>query len=144
MAETAAHLVGRVLLEVPIRQWVLTLPYPLRYRCAYDARLTSEVLRAFIRSLFAEFRRRARRQWGTPAELCGAVTFYGDRRLCGGGGADSAQAHPADGLVPPGRRPDRQDDRVRHRPHRRLLRRQMAAERIYWDQATVLRHTRQL
>jgi hypothetical protein len=58
--DTAAHLVDRVLPEVAIRQWVLTLPYPLRYRCAYDARLASEVLRAFIRSLFAEIRRRAR------------------------------------------------------------------------------------
>jgi hypothetical protein len=37
MADTAAHLVDRVLPEVPIRQWVLTLPYPLRHRCAYDA-----------------------------------------------------------------------------------------------------------
>jgi hypothetical protein len=75
MADTAAHLVNRVLPEVPIRQWVLTLPYPLRYRCAYDAKLTSEVLRAFLRSLFAELRRRARRKWGVPAEQCGAVTF---------------------------------------------------------------------
>jgi hypothetical protein len=75
MADTAAHLVDRVLPEVPIRQWVLTLPYPLRYRCAYDAKLTSEVLRAFLRSLFAELRRRARQKWGARAEQCGAVTF---------------------------------------------------------------------
>ena len=34
MADTAAHLVEHVLPEVPVRQWVLTLPYPLRYRCA--------------------------------------------------------------------------------------------------------------
>ena len=74
MADTAAHLVDRVLPEAPVRQWVLTLPYPLRYRCAYDARLASEVLRAFIRALFAELRRRARRQWGVRAEQCGAVT----------------------------------------------------------------------
>jgi hypothetical protein len=63
MAESAAHLVDRVLPEVPIRQWVLTLPYPLRYRCAYDASLTSEVLRAFLHTLFAELRRRARQHW---------------------------------------------------------------------------------
>jgi hypothetical protein len=75
MADTAAHLVDRVLPEVPIRQCVLTLPYPLRYRCAYDAKLTSEVLRAFLRALFAELRRRTRRQWGIRAEQCGAVTF---------------------------------------------------------------------
>ena len=75
MADTAAHLVDRVLPEVPVRQWVLTLPYPLRYRCAYDARLTSEVLRAFLQALFAELRRRVRRHWGLRAEQCGAVTF---------------------------------------------------------------------
>jgi hypothetical protein len=32
MADTAAYLVDCVLPEVPVRQWVLTLPYPLRYR----------------------------------------------------------------------------------------------------------------
>lgn len=39
MVDTAAQLVDRVLPEVAIRQWVLTLPSPLRYRCAYDASL---------------------------------------------------------------------------------------------------------
>ena len=61
--------------EVPIRQWVLTLPYPLRYRCAYDAKLASAVLRAFVRSLFAELRRRVRRHWRARDLHCGAVTF---------------------------------------------------------------------
>ncbi|MBW1886568.1 MAG: transposase zinc-binding domain-containing protein [Deltaproteobacteria bacterium] len=74
MADTAAHLVDCVLPEVPVRQWVLTLPYPLRYRCAWDARLTSEVLRAFLRSLFADQRRRARIHHAVKAGLCGAVT----------------------------------------------------------------------
>ena len=32
MADTAAHLVDRVLPEVPMRQWVLSLPFALRYR----------------------------------------------------------------------------------------------------------------
>ncbi len=75
MADAAARLVDRVLPAVPIRQWVLTLPYPLRYRCAYDRALASEVLRAFLRALFAELRRRVRRHWGVRAEQCGAVTF---------------------------------------------------------------------
>ena len=74
MADTAAHLVDSVLPEVPVRQWVLTLPYPLRYRCAWDARLTSEVLRAFLRALFADQRRRARIHHGVPRGQCGAVT----------------------------------------------------------------------
>jgi len=75
MADTAAHLVDCVLPEVPVRQWVLTLPYPLRYRCLYDSRLTSQVLRAFLRALFAELRRRVRRQWSLRRGQCGAVTF---------------------------------------------------------------------
>ncbi len=75
MADTAAHLVDCVLPGVPIRQWVLTLPYPLRYRCAYDATLTSQVLGAFLRALFAALRRRARDQWDEDRGQCGAVTF---------------------------------------------------------------------
>ncbi len=75
MVDTAAHLVDRVLPHVQIRQWVLTLPYPLRYRCAYDAKLASEVLRAFVHALFAELRRRGRHHWGVRAQQCGAITF---------------------------------------------------------------------
>ncbi len=74
MADTAAHLVDCVLPEVPVRQWVLTLPYPLRYRCAWDAKLTSEVLRAFMRALFADHRRRARIHHGVQQAQCGSVT----------------------------------------------------------------------
>ena len=40
MADTAAHLVDRLLPEAPVRQWVLSLPFSLRYHLAYDARLT--------------------------------------------------------------------------------------------------------
>ncbi|MAE69653.1 MAG: hypothetical protein CME06_04185, partial [Gemmatimonadetes bacterium] len=75
MADMAAHLVDHVLPEVPVRQWVLTLPYPLRYRCAWNARLTSEVLRCFLRALFADQRRRAKRDFGISRGLCGSVTF---------------------------------------------------------------------
>ncbi len=69
MADTAAYLVDCVLPEVPVRQWVLTLPYPLRYRCAWDAKLTSEVLRAFMRIpswLYAINRRLQWRRYGIP------------------------------------------------------------------------------
>jgi hypothetical protein len=75
MADMAAHLVDHVLPEVPVRQWVLTLPYPLRYRCAWNARLTSDVLRCFLRALFADQRRRAKRDFGINRGLCGSVTF---------------------------------------------------------------------
>ena len=75
MADTAAHLVERVLPEVPVRQWVLTLPYPLRLPCAWDAKLTSAVLRVFLRALFADNRRRAKQIHGVRNGRCAAVTF---------------------------------------------------------------------
>ncbi len=81
MADTAAHLVDRVLPEVPVRQWVLTLPFALRYRLAYDAALTSRVLREFVREVFCSYRRRARRSGPIRRPRGGAVTFiqrFGD------------------------------------------------------------------
>jgi hypothetical protein len=82
MADTAAHLVDRVIPWVPVRQWVLSLPFALRYRLAWDARLASQVLGCFLGSVFASLRRRARLRIGRPQTLqCGAVTFvqrFGD------------------------------------------------------------------
>ncbi len=81
MADTAAHLVDRVFPMVPLRQWVLSLPFALRYGMACDRRLTSDVLNVFIRALFGELRRRARQLLGPGSSQCGAVTFvqrFGD------------------------------------------------------------------
>jgi hypothetical protein len=44
MTERAAHLVDAVLPWVPVRQWVLTVPYRLRYRMAFDHDLSRAVL----------------------------------------------------------------------------------------------------
>jgi hypothetical protein len=83
MADTAAHLVDRVLPQAPVRQWVLSLPHSLRYRLAFDAELCSAALNVFIRSVFISLRRRARARFGVQARIarCGAVTFvqrFGD------------------------------------------------------------------
>jgi hypothetical protein len=74
MADTAAHLVDRVFPDVPVRQWVLTLPYALCYRYAYDSGLAGEVLRVFIRTVSSSLRRRAKRS-GIQDGRCGGVTF---------------------------------------------------------------------
>lgn len=74
MNDTAAHLVDRVLPdEAPLRQWVLSLPYTMRYRLAFDATTTTEVLRIFVRRVFAWQRRKAR-ALGMRDPYCGAVT----------------------------------------------------------------------
>jgi len=65
MADTAAHLVDRVFPEVPVRQWVLSFPFALRYRLAYDSSLVKDVSQIFVRAVFASIRRRA----GIPANL---------------------------------------------------------------------------
>ena len=44
MTERAAHLVDEVLPRVPVRQWVLTVPYRLRYQMAWDHALSRAVL----------------------------------------------------------------------------------------------------
>lgn len=45
MMERAAHLVDHVIpADIPVRQWVLSVPHRLRYRLAYDHRLCRTVL----------------------------------------------------------------------------------------------------
>jgi hypothetical protein len=73
MAERAAHLADHVLPAVPIRQWVLTLPHPLRYRLAWDHALCRAVLAVFARALLGFECRRAR-QRGIADGQTGAVT----------------------------------------------------------------------
>ena len=48
MAERAAHLVDHVIPYVPVRQWVLSLPDPLRYRLAWDHDLCRRVSAVFV------------------------------------------------------------------------------------------------
>ncbi len=73
MAELAAHLVDGVLGGLPVRQWVLTLPYRLRYALAWDHRLCRAVLAVFIRAILSFERRRATRR-GVSNGVGGAVT----------------------------------------------------------------------
>ena len=47
MADTALHLVEKVIPEVPVRQWVCSMPWRLRVLCGYDKRLCADVLEAF-------------------------------------------------------------------------------------------------
>jgi len=49
MAERATYLLDEELPRVPARQWVLTLPYPLRYRLAWDHTLCRAVLGVYAR-----------------------------------------------------------------------------------------------
>ncbi len=73
MAEQTAHLVDAVLLWVPVRQWVLTVPHRLRNRLAFDHALCRAVLGVFARAVLGWYRRRGRRA-GTADGRSGMVT----------------------------------------------------------------------
>jgi hypothetical protein len=74
MAESAAHLVDHVLPDVPVRQWVLSLPFEIRYRLAWDGDLIGAVLAVFLRVVYGWYRRQARAR-GYAGARCGSVTF---------------------------------------------------------------------
>ncbi|MFH0945982.1 MAG: transposase zinc-binding domain-containing protein [Planctomycetota bacterium] len=104
MADTAAHLVDHVLPDVPIRQWVLTFPFRLRYLLAYNAKLCRAVRKVSIRALLT-FLRRSARKFGIDDGHSGAVCS-----LQRAGGSINSHVHlhvlaldgvffkPADGL----------------------------------------------
>jgi len=81
MTTQAAHLIDAVLPRVAVRQWVLSVPYRLRYLLAFDHRLCRAVLRVHVRVLLGFHRRRARRA-GVRDGQGGAVTVI--QRFGGG------------------------------------------------------------
>jgi hypothetical protein len=74
MANTAAHLVDRVLPAVPVRQWVLSLPFELRALAAFRADVLSALARLFVEAIFSRQRSWAKRQ-GLREAPSGAITF---------------------------------------------------------------------
>lgn len=71
MCATAAHLVDHVFPAVPVRQWVLSLPMPLRFRLCWDGELCREVLSILLSSVFDFYREAS----GVPDARCGSVTL---------------------------------------------------------------------
>ena len=49
--QCGAHLVDHVFPRVPVRQWVLSLPYRLRYRLAWDHALCRDVVGCAMRAI---------------------------------------------------------------------------------------------
>jgi hypothetical protein len=60
MAQSAANLVDHVLPEVPLRQYVVTFPFELRARLAYDGKLLSSLTRIAMDSILSFYKRRIR------------------------------------------------------------------------------------
>jgi hypothetical protein len=78
MNDTAAHLVDRVLPQTPIRQWVCSMPFSLRYPMGYDKKLCADILSAFASELMHWYKLRGKRLLGLPSvndAHTGAVTL---------------------------------------------------------------------
>jgi hypothetical protein len=71
MCNTAAHLVDRVLPSVPVRQWVLSLPFELRRTAAFRADVATALGRIFIEEVAANQKDGA----GISGTEHGAVNF---------------------------------------------------------------------
>jgi hypothetical protein len=72
MAERAAHLLDHVFPNVPVRQWVLSLPYRMRYQLAWNHDVCRGVVAVFVRAVFRCLRARALDE-GVPDGRGGAV-----------------------------------------------------------------------
>ena len=76
MAQTAAHLVVPVLPWVPTRQWVVSVPVPLRYWMAASQELTAQV-HTIIRTTIGQYYMNQAVTRGVPRDQVqpGSVTF---------------------------------------------------------------------
>ena len=79
MSETSSRLVDSLIPHIPTRQWVLSVPAPLRYLIAYDNNALNAVLSIFMGVLFSYLRKKGKRYGGKALEAQeyhpGAVTF---------------------------------------------------------------------
>jgi hypothetical protein len=75
MSETAAELVTRVVPEVPVRQWVLSLPWALRLPVARDSTLLTKVARIFFEAIRDHLRAKVGGHGPGERVEVGAITF---------------------------------------------------------------------
>src|SRR5438093_8336309 len=86
MAQTAAHLVERVIPWVPTRQWVVSVPIPLRYWMSSSRDLTAQI-HTIIRTTIAQYyinqavKRGVERQRVQPGSVSFIQRFGGSMNL---------------------------------------------------------------
>jgi hypothetical protein len=67
MTEQAAWLVDHVIPRVPVRQWVLSMPFKIRFILAKSGRLKREVLNIFLSEVFRAIKKRVGKRGRTGA-----------------------------------------------------------------------------
>lgn len=74
MNEGAAYMVGYVFPHVPIRQWVVSFPIPVRFWMARNPELITQALGIFHRLLDRHYKAAAKKMGVSAACLTGAIT----------------------------------------------------------------------
>ena len=74
MNNEAAHLVDKVLPEIPYRQWVLSFPYRIRFLMARNQKFTNKALKIFLRTVGSYQKKKAKKNNLGRCQT-GAVTF---------------------------------------------------------------------
>ena len=74
MTATAAHITTKVLPDVPVRQWVLSVPWQIRGLLAAKATVLSSVLRVFLSAIAGWYKRQAG-EAGIVDPQPGAIAF---------------------------------------------------------------------
>jgi hypothetical protein len=74
MSQTAANLVDNVFPWVPVRQWVLSVPFPIRFLMAFNPKILNKILSIFIRTISRFYINQAR-SFGLKNPTPAAVTF---------------------------------------------------------------------
>lgn len=74
MCDTAAHLVDNIFPKVPVRQWVISFPFNLRYIFAYNKKALSRALAVSIRAIDRYYKKRGK-NFGLVNSKTGSVTL---------------------------------------------------------------------
>jgi len=75
MNETAIHLTDNMIPRVPVRQFVVTFPLPLRFWLAANPGLQSKVLEITIRAIKGQYSKRLKNKYGKKDLKTGAITL---------------------------------------------------------------------
>jgi hypothetical protein len=75
MSETSAHLVNNTIPRVKVRQWVLSVPFSLRYQMSSNPSLQSSLLRIVLRVITGFYKKRIKLDYKVPYSKTGAVTL---------------------------------------------------------------------
>ncbi len=81
MSETTIFLSEQVIQNIPVRQWVLSVPLPLRYWMARSPRLLTQVHKITSRAISTHYRELAKPNRGRVGEVCLIQRFGSDLRL---------------------------------------------------------------